>query len=71
MNRALDVVRRRENRQLLEEDAHSLVGTKFDFLYALERIYNDALQRLERVRDAGYKSARARSIKELLRGLLD
>ena len=71
MNKALDIVRRRESRELLEEGDRRLVGTKYDFLYAAERIDDDVRQRFVRMRDAGFKTARAWSIKELLRGLWD
>jgi transposase len=71
MNKAVDIVRRRENRQLLAEGDRRLVGTKYDFLFAAERIDDDVRQRFVRMRDAGFKTARAWSIKELLRGLWD
>jgi transposase len=71
MNKALDIVRRRESRELLEQGDRRLVGTKYDFLYAAERIDDDVRQRFVRMRDAGFKAARAWSIKELLRGLWD
>lgn len=71
MNKALDTVRRRENRELLAEGDTRLVGTKHLFLYAAERIAEDVRQRFVRMRDAGFKAARAWSIKELLRGLWD
>jgi transposase len=71
MNKALDIVRRRETRELLAEDDRSLVGTKYDFLYAAERLDDDVRQRFVRMRAAGSKTARAWSIKELLRGLWD
>ena len=71
MNKAVDIVRRRENRELLAEGDRRLVGTKYDFLFAAERIDDDVRQRFVRMRDAGFKTARAWSIKELLRGLWD
>lgn len=71
MNKAVDLVRRRENRELLAEGDRRLVGTKYDFLFAAERIDEEVRQRFVRMRDAGFKTARAWSIKELLRGLWD
>lgn len=71
MNKALDIVRRRESRELLANGDRRLVGTKYDFLRGGERIDDDVRQSLVRMRDAGLKTARAWSIKELLRGLWD
>ncbi len=71
MNKALDQVRRTENRQLRAEDDDRLVGTKYELLYATERIDQDVRQKLVRMRNAGLKTARAWSLKELLRGLWD
>lgn len=71
MNKALDRVRRRENRELIAEGDIRLLGTKHDFLYAAERLDEDVRQRFVRMRNAGLKTARAWSIKELLRGLWD
>jgi len=71
MNKALDIVRRRETRELVEEGDRLLVGTKHQFLFAAERLDEDVRQRFVRMRHAGFKTARAWSIKELLRGLWD
>ena len=71
MNKALDIVRRRELRELLADDDRSLVGTKHAFLYAAERLDDEVRQRFVRMRNAGSKTARAWSIKEMLRGLWD
>jgi transposase len=71
MNKALDKVRRTEHRALLAEGDASLSGTKHQLLYAAERIDEDVRQRFVQMRDAGFKTARAWSIKELLRGLWD
>jgi transposase len=71
MNKALDIVRRRETRELLADGDRRLVGTKYQFLFAAERIDEDVRMRFVRMRDAGFKTARAWSIKELLRGLWD
>jgi transposase len=71
MNKALDIVRRTENRELRAEGDDRLVGTKYDWLYAAERIDEDVRQKFVRMRNAGFKTARAWSMKELLRGLWD
>lgn len=71
MNKALDLVRRRENRELLEGGDRRLVGTKHRFLFAAERIDEDVRQRFIRMRNAGLRTARAWSLKELLRGMWD
>ena len=69
MHKALDQVRRLENRALRAEGDDRLVGTKHDWLYAAERIDDDLRQKFVRMRNAGFKTARAWSMKELLRGL--
>jgi len=71
MNKALDIVRRRECREMVEDGDRRLVGTKYDWLYAAERLDDDVRQQFVRMRDAGFKTARAWSMKELLRGLWD
>lgn len=71
MNKAVDIVRRRECREMVEEGDRRLVGTKYDWLYAAERLDDDVRQQFVRMRDAGFKTARAWSMKELLRGLWD
>lgn len=71
MHKALDQVRRTENRALRAEGDDRLVGTKYSWLHAAERIDEDLRQKFVRMRDAGFKTARAWSIKELLRGLWD
>lgn len=48
-----------------------MVGTKYDFLRGGERIDDDVRQSFVRMHEAGLKTARAWSIKELLRGLWD
>jgi transposase len=69
MNKALDLIRRRENRDLLAAGDKRLVGTKYDFLYGAERIDEAVRQRFVQMRESGMKAARAWSLKELLRGL--
>jgi transposase len=71
MNKALDLVRRAENRKLLSAGDDRLVGTKYDFLKGAERIDEDTRQWFVRMKNAGFKTARTWSIKELLRGLWD
>jgi transposase len=71
MNKALDIVRRRESREMVEEGDRRLVGTKYKWLYAAERLDDDVRQQFVRMRDNGFKTARAWSMKELLRGLWD
>lgn len=71
MHKALDIVRRRESREMVEEGDRRLVGTKYNWLYAAERLDDDVRQQFVRMRDNGFKTARAWSMKELLRGLWD
>jgi transposase len=71
MNKALDIVRRRENRALLTDGDTRLVCTEYGFLRGADRLDDNLRQRLVSMRDAGLKTARAWSMKELLRGLWD
>ena len=71
MNKALDIVRRRENRALLTDGDTRLVGTKYDFLRGADSVDDNLRQKLVSMRDAGLKTARAWSMKELLRELWD
>ena len=71
MNKALDQVRRAENRELRAEGDDRLVNTKYELLHAAENIDDDVRQKFVRMRNAGLKTGRAWSIKELLRGLWD
>jgi len=71
MNKALDKVRRMEHRQLRAEGDDRLTGLKYSLLRGAERIDDDVRLRFVRMREAGLKTGRAWSIKELLRGLWD
>ena len=66
-----DFVTARENRALLTNGDTRLVGTKYDFLRGADSVDDNLRQKLVSMRDAGLKTARAWSMKELLRGLWD
>ena len=71
MNDALDQVRRAENKKLRAEGDDSLVGSKFLWLYAAENVPEHRLDEFRALRTTKLRTARAWSIKELLRGLWD
>jgi transposase len=71
MNDALDQVRRAENKKLRAEGDDSLVGSKFLWLYAAENVPEHRLDEFRDLRTTKLRTARAWSIKELLRGLWD
>jgi len=72
MNQALDQVRRAENKALRAEGDDRLVGSKYLWLYAAENVpkhRQDEFWSLRR--QMNLRTARAWSMKELLRGLWD
>lgn len=71
MNKAVDQVRRSENKELREVGDDTLVGTKHLWLYGAERLAEEQRVEFVRMRDASYQTARAWSMKEMLRGLWD
>jgi len=71
MNEALDQVRRAENKELRAEGQDTLVGTKHLWLYAAENVPAHRRDEFEALRTRTLRTARAWSMKELLRGLWD
>lgn len=67
MGKAVDSVRKRENRALRAGDDQSLVGSKYLWLYAEENLPERHRERFAALRDADLKTARAWAIKENLR----
>lgn len=74
MNKALDQVRRRENKALRAEDDDRLVGTKHLWLYAAENLVSSNANvetkiAFAELRESKLKTARAWALKESLRDL--
>jgi transposase len=71
MNDAVDMVRRRENRQLRERGDERLVGSKHLWLYGAESVPDESFNDFFALRCANLKTSRAWAIKETLRYLWD
>jgi transposase len=69
LGRAVDTVRKREHRLLLKAGDHTLVGSKYLWLYSAENVPDRDWVRFCALRDADLKTARAWAIKENLRFL--
>lgn len=69
MSRAVDQVRRRENRELVTYGLELLKGTKFLWLYAEENVPEGQQARFEELKRMDLKTARAWGLKENLRRL--
>jgi len=67
MNKAVDQVRRRENRQMRAAGDATLTGTKYLWLYGEENLPERHLERFEDLKGIDLKTARAWAIKESLR----
>ena len=67
--KAVDTVRKAENRRLRAEDNNVLVGAKYLFLYSAENLPERHAERFNALRDSDLKTARAWAIKEDLRWL--
>jgi transposase len=70
MNEAVDMVRKRENRELRAEGDDRLVGSKYMWLYGEENLPSTYAD-FSSLRRANLKTARAWAIKETLRELWD
>lgn len=71
MGKAVDTVRKAENRELREDGDSTLSGTKYLWLYADENRPERYAERFAALRMANLKTGRAWAIKESLRGLWD
>ena len=69
MTKAVDQVRREENKVLRPQGDKRLVGTKFLWLYGEENLPEKHLVNFEVLRQSNLKTGRAWAIKESLRGL--
>jgi len=71
MTKAVDTVRKAENKRLRAGGNDALVGTKYLFLYSAENLPERHAERFGALRDSDLKTARAWAIKEDLRWLWD
>jgi transposase len=69
MNKAVDEVRREENKELVREGDRRLVGSMHIFRYAEENLPERYEARLDELKSSKLRTARAWAIKELLREL--
>lgn len=69
VNRAVDTVRKRENRELTAQGDMTLKGTKYLWLFAESRLPDKYRPRLELLKASCLKVARAWAMKESLRAL--
>lgn len=69
MEKAVDTVRKRENRELTQNGDDRLKGTKWMWLYAVENLPDRLKPALEALKSMKLKVARAWAIKETLRGM--
>jgi len=69
MNKAVDQVRKEENREFLEDDIGILKGTKYLWLFAEENVPERQAERFAMLRRLHLQTGRAWAIKEALREL--
>jgi transposase len=69
MGKAVDTVRKQENRALLSDGNETLKGTKYLWLYSEENLPERLIPTLERLKAMNLKVGRAWALKESLRGL--
>jgi transposase len=69
MNNAVDLVRRRENRELRTDGDERLVGSKYWWLYGIENLPEKHRAAFTTLRNADLRTARAWALKESLRSL--
>lgn len=71
LNEAVDLVRRQENRQLLQEGDHRLKGSRYFWLVNEENLSEDFKEAFSQLKRSDLKVARAWAIKELFRDFWD
>lgn len=71
MGKAVDTVRKQENRALMTGGSRLLVGSRYLWLYSDENLPGKHRERFDELRQMNLKTARAWAIKESLRGLWD
>lgn len=69
LTKAVDQVRRDENRELVAAGDRSLVGSKYSWLYSKENLPTEYVDRFDQLRTSNLRTARAWAIKESLREL--
>lgn len=69
MNKAVDSVRKQENKELERQGDNSLKGSKYLWLYSRENVPKSKLESFEKLRQKELKVGRAWAIKESLREL--
>jgi len=69
MGKAVDLVRRQENKDLIKDGDESLVKTKYLWLYAEENLPEKHRERFDQIKNLNLKTSRAWAIKECLRAL--
>ena len=69
LSRAVDQVRRAENRGLLEDGDSRLKGTRYLWLHSPETLSEEGKEALEQLRNGALRTSRAWAIKELAAGL--
>jgi transposase len=69
MNRAVDIVRRAENKELRAEGNSALAGSRYLWLYGKENVPESRRASFEELRALNLKTGRAWAIKEMLREL--
>jgi transposase len=67
LNEAVDKVRRQENKLLVQQGDHRLVGTKFSWLSNEENLSEELADQFDGLKNANLKASRAWAIKELFR----
>ena len=69
MGKAVDKVRRTESKAMALEGDNLLKGTRFDWLAGMENVAASRAEKFRKLRKLDFKTSRAWSIKETLRGL--
>ena len=69
MGKAVDQVRRKENKALIAQDVETLKRTRYLWLYAEANLPEKHRERFDQIKNLNLKTSRAWAIKECLRGL--
>jgi len=71
MGKAVDEVRRQEQAQMTKDEAKSMKGSRYWWLYNPNHIPSRLVRRFRQLRDIAHKTAKAWEFKELLRAFWD
>lgn len=71
LNKAVDKIRRKENRQLMSEGDTRLTGTKYLWLFNVENVTDAKWMEFEKLLEADFKTAEAWMLKENMRHFWD